>query len=227
MKLTRKKLRQLINEALKPFFMGIAPSNDIQMLINDPNMTNQKLKQLLGDQNPESQRQAIDLFFSNIPGFLNMDEKSAFSYLEQNYPNLYTEYFSHTKGMFHEFDLFDKENPGYKKAFDSAQQRAKDVETRIPIIQNVDDANLEIEKLLYPYRSQLPDLYVNARPRGPGYSVRIYTANLPILKQMHDAAKAMGLIAMPIRDREHRSSDPDIHGKYRLPITFGRNRRYK
>ena len=90
-KMTRRQLRRLINEALRPFFFAAAPSNEIQMLIHDPRIRNQQLKDLL-KKDPEFQRMGMELFLSDISGNLNMKLKDAEEYLKEHYPNLYTQY---------------------------------------------------------------------------------------------------------------------------------------
>ena len=123
MKLSRNKLRQLINEALRPFFFGAVPSNEILMLIHDSYIKNQQLKELLKD--PGSQRMGMELFLSDISGNLNMNLKDAEEYLKENYPNLYSQYRLSMSADYSEpADPIEKSSKEYVFHFDNAHSRA-------------------------------------------------------------------------------------------------------
>ncbi len=110
MKLSRNKLRQLIKEALKPFFMGIKPTDLLDRLRKDQDL-DAGIKQLLNNPNPEIQRTGLELV-SYEPG---MTEK---------YPELDSDEF------YLDTDFVDRSQPIYKKEFDRAQQKAKDTVIR-------------------------------------------------------------------------------------------------
>ena len=106
MKLTRNKLRQLINEALKPFFMGVEPSDLLDRLRQDPQIDS-ATKQLLNHPDPEMQRVGLE----QVRFELGMTEK---------YPELDSDEF------YLDTDFVDRSQPVYKKEFEKAQQSARD-----------------------------------------------------------------------------------------------------
>jgi hypothetical protein len=110
MKLSRYQLRKLITEALKPFFMGVEPSDLLDRLRNDPELDS-SIKQLLNNPNSAIQRTGLELV-SYEPG---MTEK---------YPELDSDEF------YLDSDFVDRSKPAYQKEFQSAQQRAEDIALR-------------------------------------------------------------------------------------------------
>ena len=98
MKLTRNKLRLIINEALKPFFMGVKPSDLLDRLRKDQSLS-QQIKQLLNNPNPEIQRTGLELV-AYEPG---MTEK---------YPELDSDEF------YLDADFVDRSQPMYRKEFE-------------------------------------------------------------------------------------------------------------
>ena len=111
MKITRKQLRQLINEALKPFFMGVPPTDIISKLLEDDSIDD-KFKEMLSDPDPQSQRMALELIQSYYPS------------IGMKYPELSSYDISSPKGA---ADLTHRSQPKYKEAFEDAQQRAEDL----------------------------------------------------------------------------------------------------
>ena len=111
MYITRKRLRKLINEALKPFFMGVPPTDIIERLIQDPDI-NPKIKNLLKDPNQEMQRQAINLLQS-------IDPTIGTRYPELNDYNITDPVAAP--------DITQRSQANYKKEFESAQLRAVDL----------------------------------------------------------------------------------------------------
>tara|TARA_B100000674_G_C37646868_1_gene826049 strand:+ start:16 stop:822 length:807 start_codon:yes stop_codon:yes gene_type:complete len=161
MKLSRNKLRQLIKEALKPVFWAAVPSNEIQQLIRDPKVTNQNLKQLLGHQNPDSQRQAIELFLTDIPGFLNMDEESAFSYMMQHYPSLYAQYRSYKLDVNSPADAIEKSSKEYQKHFDMHKKETDylyEDDFYMPVTNKLYALEKSFEKFFARYQDELYDI---------------------------------------------------------------------
>lgn len=111
-KITRRQLRQLINEALKPFFMGVPPSSITSQLLKDPRVPD-AAKELLSHPDPEIQRTGMTLIqdpdiLATYPELDNVDIAI---------PELMP-------------DLTDRSQPAYRKAFKSGQQRAEDLATR-------------------------------------------------------------------------------------------------
>ncbi len=133
MKLTRNKLRQLINEALKPFFMGVEPSDLLDRLRRDTGIDSQ-IKQLLNHPDPEMQRVGLEQVRFE-PG---MTEK---------YPELDSDEF------YLDTDFVDRSQPAYKKEFEIAQSQAGDAALRrqIPTMtpEELYNALEEIAKLTF------------------------------------------------------------------------------
>ena len=113
MKLNRNKLRKLIQEALKPFFMAVPPKDIIGKLLQDDDV-DESLKQLLLNPDPQIKRTGLELAI--------YDPK-----LAKKYPELDSdEFYLNT-------DLVDRSGPAYKEEFESAQQRAEDLELKLQI----------------------------------------------------------------------------------------------
>ena len=99
-------MTHLINEALKPFFMGVEPSDLLDRLRNDPELDS-GIKQLL--KHPDSEMQRVGLEQVRFePG---MTEK---------YPELDSDEF------YLDTDFVDRSQPAYKREFERAQQTATD-----------------------------------------------------------------------------------------------------
>ena len=105
MKLTRNKLKQLINEALKPFFMGVSPTDLINRLRMDKSI-NPKISNLLNHEDPEMQRVGINL----LMGTASEETLS-------KYPELAG------KEDYLDLDLTTRSQAGYKKEFGKALSR--------------------------------------------------------------------------------------------------------
>ena len=102
MKITRSQLRQLINEALKPFFMGVAPTNLLDRLRLDKNI-DPKILNLLNNEDSELQRVGINL----LKGTAAEETLSKYPELagEEDYLDL---------------DLTTRAQPEYQQEFDKA-----------------------------------------------------------------------------------------------------------
>jgi len=112
MKITRKQLRQLINEALKPFFMGVPPTSIISQLLDDPRV-DAAAKELLRHPDPEIQRTGITLI---------QDPDVLASYPELDDVDIAAPEFMP--------DLIDRSQPAYAQAYDDAQLRMSDIALR-------------------------------------------------------------------------------------------------
>ncbi len=122
-KMTRRKIRQLINEALKPFFMGVAPTDLISRLLNDPDI-HPKVKELLNS-DAESQRSAISILTGLAMGDPSLSEK---------YPEL-----AGDEDLM-PVDLTTRSQPDYQREFGKAQSRMASVAIRAPARSIIPDA---------------------------------------------------------------------------------------
>ena len=111
-KITRRQLRQLINEALKPFFMGVPPSNIISRLLKDPRIDG-NTKELLSHPDLEIQRTGITLIQDPdiLASYPELDD------IDIAAPELMP-------------DLIDRSQPVYREEFDDAQLRMSDIALR-------------------------------------------------------------------------------------------------
>ena len=119
-KITRRQLRRLINEALKPFFMAVPPTDIIDRLLKDDTIDHPlfpKIKELLSHPDPETQRHALNLLQSAVPE------------IGKRYPELSSYDISDPVGA---PDLTHRSQPAYKEEFEYAQQRAIHLQKTLP-----------------------------------------------------------------------------------------------
>ena len=146
MKITRRQLRQLINEALKPFFMGVPPTDIIDRLLEDDTIDD-RFKEMLKDPDPQTQRMSLELIQSYYPT------------IGMKYPELSSYNISSPKGA---PDLTHRSQPSYKKEYEAGKQRAEDlaIKQNISSMGAFDKIEL-IEKLAFStYTTVFPETHV-------------------------------------------------------------------
>lgn len=182
MKITRRKLRQLIKEATKGFFYMPEPTNLIDRLLKDDTI-DKRIKELLRSKNDITIRQALML----LPSILSKEQLKRYPEFTSGEEYLNLDLLDRSKDSYH--DMFKKGKEKVKKELEIKQFLATAIEKgdhRIKKFMN------DIKPIIVKYAKKAQDIKVEEGYNEKGRHVVITSSNKLVLEKLNKEAKADG-----------------------------------